>query len=242
MSDGPATADTTIAGAPGAIPATQAITASLAPPAEPAFDPALRWFLLAVTLALASVLQPFAGAILWGAIVALLFAPCHRWLLPRLGQRRSLAAASTLVLAGLLVVLPLLLAALASEAATLYERVQSNELRPTQYFREVFAALPRWVRDLLDRFGLVDFTALQRWLDALLLQGSRLLDAQALGIGQVTLDLVLSVCLAPYLAFFLLRDGPSLLAMGVNGFVPGPAVAAMFMAVWHIRLARNAAP
>jgi predicted PurR-regulated permease PerM len=188
------------------------------PPATPqdvAFDPALRWLLWGVTLALAWVLQPFAGAILWGAIVALLFAPWNRWLLPRLGRRRSLAAGLTLALVAVLVVLPLLLllAGLGSEAATLYERVQSNDLKPTQYFREVFAALPRWVRDLLDRYGLFNFSALQRWLNALLLQGSRMLGAQVFDIGQYTLDFVLSVCIAPYLAFFLLRDGEGLVRL-----------------------------
>ncbi|MDP2006814.1 MAG: AI-2E family transporter [Rubrivivax sp.] len=188
---------------------------SPAPSADAAFDPALRWLLLAVTLALGWVLQPFAGAILWGAIVALLFAPWNRWLLPRVGRRRSWAAGLTLLLVGLVVVLPLLLllAALGNEAATLYERVQSNELRPTQYFREIFGALPSWVRELLDRFGLFNFTALQRWLNALLLQGSRLLGAQAFGIGQDTLDFVLGVCIAPYLAFFLLRDGEALVRL-----------------------------
>lgn len=184
-------------------------------PDEVPFAPALRWLLLAVTLALGWVLLPFAGAILWGAIVALLFAPWNRWLLPRVGRRRSLAAALTLLLAGLVVVLPLLLllAALGNEAATLYERVQSNDLRPTQYFREIFAALPRWVRELLDRFGLFNFTALQRWLNALLLQGSRMLGAQAFDIGQNTLDIVLGIFIAPYLAFFLLRDGEGLVRL-----------------------------
>ncbi len=183
--------------------------------ADAAFDTTLRWLLLAVTLALIWVLQPFAGAILWGAIVALLFAPWNRWLLPRVGRRRTPAAALTLLLVGVVVVLPLLLltAALGNEAATLYERVQSDELRPTQYFREIFAALPHWVRELLDRFGLFNFTALQRWLNALLLQASRLLGAQAFDIGQTTLDFVLSIGIAPYLAFFLLRDGESLVRL-----------------------------
>lgn len=184
-------------------------------PADVAFGPALRWLLLVVTLALAWVLLPFVGAILWGTIVALLFSPWNRWLLRRVGRRRSLAAALTLVLVALLVVLPLLLllAALGNEAAVLYERVQSNELKPTQYFREVFGALPHWARQLLDRFGLFNFGAMQRWLNVLLLQGSRILGAQAFDIGQYTLDFVLSVFIAPYLAFFLLRDGEGLVRL-----------------------------
>lgn len=197
------------------LPKTSDEAAAKVAPDNVPFAPALRWLLLGVTLALGWVLQPFAGAILWGAIVALLFTPWNRWMLLRVGRRRSLAAGLTLLLVCLVVVLPLLLllAALGNEAAALYERVQSKELEPAQYFREIFSVLPRWVRELLDRFGLVNFTALQRWLNALLLQGSRMLGAQAIDIGQNTMDLVLGICIAPYLAFFLLRDGEGLVRL-----------------------------
>jgi len=65
--------------------------------------------------------------------------------------------------------------------------VRSGELQPTRYFREIFAALPQSVRQLLG--------------------------AQALATGQYTLDFALSVCIAPYLAFFLLRDGNNLMRL-----------------------------
>ena len=59
----------------------------------------LRVLLVAVSVAFVWILLPFYGTILWGAIIALLFAPLNRWLLPRMGQRRTLAALVTMLAA-----------------------------------------------------------------------------------------------------------------------------------------------
>jgi predicted PurR-regulated permease PerM len=169
----------------------------------------LSWLLIAVSLALGWILLPFYGAILWGAIIALLFTPLYRRLLPRLKKRRTLAALVTLLFVLLIVVLPMALitAALAHEAALLFERLQSGELNPALYFHGVFNALPDWIQSLLDRFGLVNFTTLQRRLAAALVQGSQFIATQALSIGQITFEFMASLVIALYLAFFLIRDG-----------------------------------
>ena len=52
----------------------------------------LLFLLVAVSVALGWILLPFFGTILWAAIIALLFAPWYRRLLPRLKQRRTPAA------------------------------------------------------------------------------------------------------------------------------------------------------
>ncbi|MDO8248104.1 MAG: AI-2E family transporter [Rhodoferax sp.] len=171
----------------------------------------LSLLLVAVSLALGWILLPFYGAILWGAIIALLFTPLYRRLLPRLNQQRTLAALLTLLFVLLIVVLPLVLitAALAHEAALVFERLQSGELNPALYFRGVFNALPDWIQALLDRFGLVNFATLQRRLAAALAQGSQFIATQALSIGQITFEFVASLFIALYLAFFLIRDGDS---------------------------------
>ena len=46
----------------------------------------LLLLLVTVSLGLGWVLLPFYGTILWGSIIALLFAPVHRRLLARLGK------------------------------------------------------------------------------------------------------------------------------------------------------------
>lgn len=173
---------------------------------------ALLPLMVVVTLALGWILVPFYGAIMWGAIIALLFTPVYRRLLARLKFRRTLAALLTMVVVLLLLILPfaLLTAALAQEVANLYQQVQSGEVNPTTYFRGVFNALPDWIGALLDRFGLVNFSALQRRISAALAQGSQFLATQALGIGQLTVEFVTSLFITLYLAFFLMRDGESL--------------------------------
>ena len=170
---------------------------------------ALRFLLVTVSIALGWILLPFYGTIMWSAIIALLFAPLYRRLLPRLKRRRTSAALLTLLVVLLMVILPLALitAALAREAATVYAQLQSGELNPGRYFQGVFDALPGWMKALLDRFGLSDFSTLQRRLSTTLAQGSQLIATQALSIGQNTFEFVASVFIALYLAFFLIRDG-----------------------------------
>lgn len=182
---------------------------------------ALLPLLVVVTLALGWILLPFYGTIMWGAIIALLFAPVYRWLLVRLKGRPTLAALLTLLLVLLILVLPLALltAALAQEAAQVYQQLQSGELNPSRYFQGVFNALPDWLTALLDRVGLVDFAALQRRLAAALSQGSQFLATQALGIGQLTFEFVTSLFITLYLAFFLIRDGESV-ARALRDAVP----------------------
>lgn len=172
---------------------------------------ALGVLVFAISIALGWILLPFYGTLLWAAIIALLFLPLYRWLLGRLKQKRSLAALLTLMVVLLIVIVPfaLLSASLAREAALIYERIQSGELNPALYFREVFAALPNWIGSLLDRFGLVNFDVLQRRLTAVLAQGSQFLATQALNVGQITFEFVANLFITLYLAFFLIRDGES---------------------------------
>jgi len=174
----------------------------------------LLLMLVAVTLALGWILQPFYGAILWGAIIALLFLPFYHWLLPRLRGRRNVAALLTLLAVLLVVILPfaLLTASLAREAAGLYQRLQSGELDPAHYLRGVYDALPAVLLDLLDRLGLEDFDALQRRLAMLLSQATQYIATQAFSVGQNTFEFVASGFITLYLAYFLVRDGDTLVA------------------------------
>jgi len=178
-------------------------------PPVPAASGVLRLLTVLVTIALAWILLPFYGAIMWGAIIALLFVPLYRRMLPRLQRRKTLTALLTLVLVLVMVILPLVLvsAALAREASQVYEQLQSGDINPGRYFRGVFDALPAWVTAWLDRFGVFDFEALQGRLSELMAKGSQFIAAQALTVGQNTFEFVTGVFIALYLAFFLIRDG-----------------------------------
>lgn len=167
----------------------------------------------AVTIALALVLRPFYGTILWAAIVALLFAPLHRRLRRRLHGHRNAAALLTLLIVLVLAVIPLLLlsAALSREALSLFQRLQSGEINPGRFLRDGFESLPGWLDALLARVGLDDFDALQQRFSAALAQASHFLSAQALSIGQYTFGFIARCFITLYLAFYFFRDGDALL-------------------------------
>ena len=169
----------------------------------------LLLLLLAISLAFGWILLPFYGAIMWGAIIALLFAPWYRCLLRWFRGRSTLAALLTLLAALLIVVLPLglLITSVVREASQVYALIQSGAWKPSSYLYEVYLTLPDWVVAWLKRFGLADLDALQRRLDMLLAQGSQLIAANALSIGQNTLHVAASLFITLYLAFFLIRDG-----------------------------------
>jgi predicted PurR-regulated permease PerM len=194
--------------------------------------------LLAVTaLALCWILLPFYGAILWAIIIAVLFAPIYRWLLPRLKAHRNAAAALVMLLVLVVGVLPfaLMTASLTREASLIYQRIHSGEWNPAVYLRGLFDALPSWVSALLARAGVADFDMLQRQVTAALAQGSQFIATQALGIGLNTFDFVVSLGVALYLAFFLIRDGDEL-AQTAKAALPVPPqckqeLADKFMAV-----------
>lgn len=170
---------------------------------------ALVLLVVAVSLALAWVLAPFYGVILWAGIIGLLFTPVHHWWLARLGGRRSPAALLTMLLAVLIVIVPFTLVStmLASEAMAVYARAQSDHWDATIYLRGLFEALPAPVVAWLERFGLADFAMVQRRLSAAVAQGTGFVARQAIAIGQDTFAFVVQLFLTTYIAFFLIRDG-----------------------------------
>jgi predicted PurR-regulated permease PerM len=183
---------------------------SAAPPANLQHENrALQLLLLISAAALIYILLPFYGAIMWGSILALLFAPLFRWLLPRVGQYHTLAALLTMLTVLVVVVLPLILVgtSLVREATAINERLQSGDLKPALYFRGVFDTLPDWMTAVLDRFGVVSFNTLQRRLNDALTQGTQLIATQTFNIGQNIFEFVASLFITLYLAFFLVRDG-----------------------------------
>jgi predicted PurR-regulated permease PerM len=168
--------------------------------------------LVLVTMAFVWVLLPFYGAIFWGVVMAIVFAPVYRRLLPRLRGSATLAALVTLAVVLVIVILPLALiaGALVNEGTWFYRQVQSGDISFSRYIEQILPSVPEWLMRLLDRLGLGDFAAWQRKITESATQGSRIIATRALDIGQNTLDFVISFGISLYLSFFLLRDGASL--------------------------------
>jgi len=184
-------------------------------------DKTFLLLLLLVSLAFVLILWPLFGAVLWGVVLAIMFAPFHRRLSRLMPQKRALAALATLTMIVLMVILPLALivAALVEEASGVYQRIQSGELNFGRYFRQVFDAFPSWAANLLDQLGLTNLDALQERLSAGLAKGSQFLVSQAINIGQNTFNFFLTLFVMLYLLFFLLRDGDRL-AQRIKNAIP----------------------
>ncbi|MFL6579991.1 MAG: AI-2E family transporter [Burkholderiales bacterium] len=180
--------------------------------------------ILAVSVAFVLVLQPLYGAIVWGSILAIVFAPLYRRMLRVMRQKPSLAAAVTVALVLVLVILPLIMvvALLVREVTGAYARIESGELDIVGFFRRMFDLLPAWMADLLERFGLTDFGAVWERSIATLLKGSQFVAAQAFVVGHNVLDFGVNLFVMLYLLFFLLRDGEELSARILNA-IPLPA-------------------
>lgn len=184
-------------------------------------DKAFLLLLVAVSLALAWIALPFYGAILWGVVIAILFAPVYRRLLTSMKRRRSLAASATVVIIIAIVILPMTLigASLAQQAVGIFGKVQSGELDLIRNFQVFVESLPAWVTTLLERFGLSSLGGVGEQVSAGLMKGSQFFATQAVSLGQFTFSFIVNLFVMVYLLFFLLRDGDAL-SQRIMGAIP----------------------
>lgn len=172
-------------------------------------DRAFLWLVIAVSIAFAWIIWPFFGAVLWGTILAILFTPLQRRLIKITGGRPTLAAVITVLVILLIVILPLTLIGglLIQEAVSVFAKFQSGEFNLGRLLQETLSALPAWVFDLIDRFGLTDFSAMQEKFTSGLVQSSQFVASKAINVGQNTFDLIVNLGIVLYLVFFFVRDG-----------------------------------
>lgn len=175
-------------------------------------DNAFLWLLAATSVAFGLIVWPYFGAVLWGVVAAIVFAPLYRRLLRLAGGRAGIAAIVTVVLVILLVIVPLMLIAssLVIEASGLYDSIQSGRLDVNQYLRQLGDMMPGWAKSLLDHFDLSNLGAIQERLSQLFSQFLQSLVSRAVTVGQSTFEFIIALGVMLYLTFFLLRDGSSL--------------------------------
>ncbi|AZG15695.1 MULTISPECIES: AI-2E family transporter [Cupriavidus] len=165
-----------------------------------------------VTIAFFWILLPFYGAVFWGAVLAIIFAPLQRRLVNTLRGRTNVAALLTLILVLVLVILPVtvITMSLIQEGVNLYDSIRSGQINFGHYFQSAADALPPFVRDMLARANLASVSDLKDKLSASALVASQAVATRALSIGQNTAQFMIGFGIMLYLLFFLLRDGPVL--------------------------------
>ncbi len=176
--------------------------------------------LVLVSIAFIWLLLPFYGAIFWAVILAILFAPLHRLIQRRCGRRRNLAAFLTLLVCVVLAIVPMIMigASLVQEIAHVYQLIRDGDMDFGRYVDQIRRALPPWVQDLFNRVGLTDFDTLRTYLSSAMRTGSQMLANQAVNVGQVTFQFVVSFAIMMYLLFFLFRDGSQLARLVIDTF------------------------
>lgn len=197
-------------------------------------DTTFLFLVLAVSLAFAWVMLPLFGAVLWGVIAAMLFAPLYERLLRKMPGRRNLAALVTLLVIMALVILPaiILAAFLLQEVITVYALLQSGQIDPGAYFLRFQAHLPDWLKEALKSLGLNDLKAVQARLTASIGESFQSLAAKAFSIGQSALGFVFALGVMLYLTYFLLRDGKALTAQIEQAIPIDPARRATLFATF----------
>ena len=152
---------------------------------------------LIVTLAFFDVLSPYYSAILWAAILAVIFHPVKNKLRDRLGERNGLAAFLTIVIICLIV----------------FTKLQHNDTQFPTVVASLFAHLPEWARSFLSEHNLDSAEQIQRQLSDVALKGGQYLAGSAFLIGKGTFGFTISFGIMLYLLFFLLKDGPYLVRL-----------------------------
>jgi predicted PurR-regulated permease PerM len=170
-------------------------------------------FLVLVASALfVLILWPFFGAVCWSVFIAIVFWPMHQRLLHGSHNRPNMAAAASVTVIVLIVILPMtmLIASITDEASMFVAKLRSGEINIGVYFERILAALPEWARGMLQRFGMGDLQLLQQKVMTTLGSSGQALTSRVVGIGQVTLDFVVAFFVMLYVLYFLFRDGDRL--------------------------------
>lgn len=167
-----------------------------------------------VTAAFIWLMLPFYGAVLWAIILAILFNPLQRQLVRRLGGHANVAAGLSVFACVCIVVVPgsLILAALAQEATSFYNRISTREFDLAAILGQLRGALPSFLLEGLSALNLGSFEEIQAGLTSFLGQTAQAIATRAVSIGQGTAQLFISLGVMLYVLFFLFRDGAEVAA------------------------------
>jgi len=171
--------------------------------------------LFAVSFAFFDVLQPYYSAVLWAAILAIIFHPMKSKFRKWLGDRNGIASLLTLAVICLIVFTPLATVAssLAIEFNVIYNKLQHNNTQLPAILAQTMQHLPQWAQSYLTEHHLDNAADIQQKLSEVALRGSQYLAGSVFLIGKGTFSFVVGFGIMLYLLFFLLKDGPYLVSL-----------------------------
>ena len=183
-----------------------------------------RAFLLllaCITFLFFYLLKPFFAPLFWSCAISLVFFPVYERFEAWWGHKPNSSALATLLVSICVLVIPVILVSLSfvQEAADLYQRIDSGELKPGTILDRVQEALPP-LQALLERVG-VDMNSIKENAASTAVAASRFAAQHALSIGQGTFTFFLHLGLMLYLTFFLLRDGRKIIRLLIRALPLG---------------------
>ena len=155
------------------------------------------------------ILEPFAGALLWAALLAFLLFPLNLWLRAKLRGRTTLAALLLTLTAVVMVVVPTIVLGVmfATEASALVRELQASA---AQHQLQSPGDLANLVDSFAQRIGGWLPLPIEQVRTSLLSAGEQLAQS-ALSVGgslfASLLGLVVATVIALFVLFFFLRDG-----------------------------------
>ncbi len=169
-------------------------------------------FVIVASLAMLWVTWPFLGAVLWGVIAAIMFAPINDRLVMKMPTRKNLAATLTLLLVIAVVIIPFFAIGglLIDEALRTYNQLQTREIDFAAIFDQMRNAIPPSVAESLQKYNMGDLASIQEKLSSVATSAVRMAAAQAVNVGQGAFGFAMAMGVMLYLTYFLLRDGRSL--------------------------------
>ncbi|WP_075181987.1 AI-2E family transporter [Pantoea sp. 1.19] len=170
------------------------------------------------TLAFLHILGPYFSAIMWGAILAIIFHPLKTRIRRGIGDRNGLASLITLGIICLIVFIPLAIIAssLAVEFNALYHRLQTNQTELASVMTSVVNHLPEWARHLLSENNLDNAGDIQQKLSEAAMKGGQFFAGSIMFIGKSTFSFLIGFGVMLYLLFFLLKDGAWLVSLALD--------------------------
>ncbi|MEB5970495.1 AI-2E family transporter [Pantoea dispersa] len=168
-----------------------------------------------VTIAFFDVLAPYFSAILWAAILAVIFAPLKSLLRRKMGDRNGLASFVTLLIICLIVFTPLAIitSSLVVELNMVYTKLQSNSAQFPTVFAQLLQHLPDWAQTYLVDHNLNNAAQIQQKLSSFALKGGQYMAGSVFLIGKGTFTFTVGFGVMLYLLFFLLKDGAWLVGL-----------------------------
>jgi len=166
---------------------------------------------LLTTLFFLWMMGRFLLTVFWAVVLAILFHPIFERLEMAFRGRRSVAAGVTTLVVVLTVGIPfgLLVAAVAQQALTLYQRIQAGEVNLFAPLQLLETHLPAFA-EILARAG-IDMERARTSIESAAVVATQFVAGQALILGQNALTATILFALILYLLFFFFRDGDRIL-------------------------------